>query len=58
VTQLLEERETGKLERLQKQIERFDLLVLDELGCVPFSKAGAVSNEEHSKTRRKPRVSA
>ncbi|HYF50707.1 MAG TPA: IS21-like element helper ATPase IstB, partial [Planctomycetota bacterium] len=41
VTQLLEQRETGKLERLQKQIERFDLLVLDELGYVPFSKAGA-----------------
>lgn len=41
VTSLLEQRETGKLERLQKQIERHDLLVLDELGYVPFSKAGA-----------------
>lgn len=41
VTYLLEQRETGKLERLQKQIERYDLLVLDELGYVPFSKAGA-----------------
>lgn len=41
VTQLLEQRETGKLQRLQKQIERYDLLVLDELGYVPFSKAGA-----------------
>jgi len=41
VTQLLEQRENGKLERLQKQIERYDLLVLDELGYVPFSKAGA-----------------
>lgn len=41
VTNLLEQRETGKLERLQKQIERHDLLVLDELGYVPFSKAGA-----------------
>jgi DNA replication protein DnaC len=41
VTNLLEQRETGKLERLQKQIERNDLLVLDELGYVPFSKAGA-----------------
>lgn len=41
VTYLLEQRETGKLERLQKQIERNDLLVLDELGYVPFSKAGA-----------------
>jgi DNA replication protein DnaC len=41
VTHLLEEREVGKLERLQKQLERYDLLVLDELGYVPFSKAGA-----------------
>jgi len=41
VTHLLEQREVGKLERLQKQIERYDLLVLDELGYVPFSKAGS-----------------
>ena len=41
VTQLLEQREIGKLERLQKQIERYDLLVLDELGYVPFTKASA-----------------
>ena len=41
VTQLLEQRELGKLQRLQKQIERYDLLVLDELGYVPFSKASA-----------------
>jgi DNA replication protein DnaC len=41
VTQLLEQREIGKLTRLQKQIERYDLLVLDELGYVPFSKASA-----------------
>ncbi len=41
VTHLLEQREVGKLERLQKQIERYDLLVLDELGYVPFSKASA-----------------
>jgi DNA replication protein DnaC len=41
VTHLLEQREIGKLERLQKQIERYDLLVLDELGYVPFSKAGS-----------------
>jgi DNA replication protein DnaC len=41
VTQLLEQREVGKLARLQKQIERYDLLVLDELGYVPFSRASA-----------------
>jgi DNA replication protein DnaC len=41
VTHLLEQREVGKLERLQKQIERYDLLVLDELGYVPFSKSGS-----------------
>jgi DNA replication protein DnaC len=41
VTQLLERREEGQLERLQRQLERAHLLVLDELGYVPFSKAGA-----------------
>ena len=41
VTQLLEHREERQLERLHKQLERLDLLVLDELGYVPFSKAGA-----------------
>jgi DNA replication protein DnaC len=41
VTQLLEAREVRTLQRLQKQLERFDLLILDELGYVPFSKAGA-----------------
>lgn len=41
VTQLLERREEGQLERLQRQLERSHLLVLDELGYVPFSKAGA-----------------
>lgn len=41
VTQLLEQRETSNLQRLQKQLERYDLLVLDELGYVPFCKAGA-----------------
>ena len=29
------------LARLQKQLERLDLLILDELGYVPFSKTGA-----------------
>ena len=41
VTQLLERREDRELERFQKQLERLDLIVIDELGYVPFSKAGA-----------------
>jgi len=41
VTQLLERREDRELERFLKQLERSDLIVLDELGYVPFSKAGA-----------------
>jgi DNA replication protein DnaC len=41
VTALLEAREERQLQRMLKQVERHDLLVLDELGYVPFSKAGA-----------------
>jgi DNA replication protein DnaC len=41
VTQLLEQRETRTLQRLHKQLERLDVLLLDELGYVPFSKTGA-----------------
>ena len=41
VTQLLEAREDRRLERLLKQLSRQDLLILDELGYVPFTKAGA-----------------
>jgi DNA replication protein DnaC len=41
VTELLECREERRLQRLQKHLERFHLLVLDELGYVPFSRAGA-----------------
>jgi DNA replication protein DnaC len=41
VTQLLEAREDRRLERLVKQLGRQDLLILDELGYVPFTKAGA-----------------
>ena len=41
VTHLLEARDTRTLQRLHKQLERLDLLLLDELGYVPFSKAGA-----------------
>ncbi|MDP8244188.1 MAG: IS21-like element helper ATPase IstB [Candidatus Hinthialibacter antarcticus] len=40
-TQLLERREEKSLEKFHKQLERFDLLILDELGYVPFSKTGA-----------------
>jgi len=41
VTHLLEMRENRNLQRFQKQLDRLDLLILDELGYVPFSKAGA-----------------
>jgi len=41
VRQLLEQREEKTLQRLLTQIERCQLLVLDELGYVPFTKAGA-----------------
>ena len=41
VTMLLEAREDRTLQRLCRQLERMDLLILDELGYVPFSKAGA-----------------
>jgi DNA replication protein DnaC len=41
VTQLLEAREDRQLERLLRRLERHHLLVLDEFGYVPFSKAGA-----------------
>ena len=40
VTELLESREDRTLQRLHRQLERHQLLVLDELGYVPFSKAG------------------
>ena len=40
VTVLLERREERSLEKFQQQLERYHLLVLDELGYVPFSKAG------------------
>jgi DNA replication protein DnaC len=41
VTELLEAREDRSLKRMQTQLARQDLLILDELGYVPFSKAGA-----------------
>jgi len=41
VTALLEAREERQLERTLKNLQRYHLVVLDELGYVPFSKAGA-----------------
>ena len=41
VTQLLESREDRQLERFLKRLEKQHLLILDEFGYVPFSKAGA-----------------
>lgn len=41
VTALMEAREGRTLGRMQKQLERLELLILDELGYVPFSKVGA-----------------
>jgi len=41
VRQLLESREERSLQRLLTHLERHHLLVLDELGYVPFTKAGA-----------------
>lgn len=41
VTKLLEAREDRQLERTLVQLSRLNLLIIDELGYVPFSKAGA-----------------
>jgi DNA replication protein DnaC len=41
VTDLLEARQEYRLKQLLERLKRFDLLVLDELGYVPFSKPGA-----------------
>ncbi len=41
VTQLLERREEKQLSKFHQKLARLDLMVLDELGYVPFSKAGA-----------------
>ena len=41
VTELLEKREDRQLKRLLLQLESQDLLILDELGYVPFTKVGA-----------------
>jgi len=41
VTELIECREERHLQRMQKQLQRLDLIVLDELGYIPFSKTRA-----------------
>ena len=41
ITTLLEAREERQLLRLRGQLGKLDLLILDELGYVPASKAGA-----------------
>ena len=41
VTHLLELREQRDLKPFQAQLEKHDLIILDELGYVPFSKEGA-----------------
>ncbi|RLS34054.1 MAG: ATP-binding protein [Planctomycetota bacterium] len=41
ITQLLEAKEERQLQRYRLALSKLDLLVLDELGYVPASKAGA-----------------
>ena len=41
VTRLVECREEKRLQRRHKQLQRLHLLVIDELGYVPFSKESA-----------------
>jgi DNA replication protein DnaC len=40
VRQLLEARDTRELTRLQQRLLRVDVLIIDELGFVPFDRAG------------------
>lgn len=41
VNQLIEANQKGTLQKLMKQIEKLDLLVLDELGYIPLHQEGA-----------------
>ena len=41
VTLLIEAQQQGRLARTLDQLARFDVVILDELGYVPFDKAGA-----------------
>ena len=52
--ELIEAREERQLQRLLQRYSRYDLLILDELGYVPFSKEGSellfqVLAERHEK---------
>ena len=54
VNELIEAREERDLQRLLQRYSRYDLLILDELGYIPFSKEGAellfqVLAERHEK---------
>ena len=54
VNELIEAREERNLQRLLKRYRRYELLILDELGYIPFSKEGAellfqVLAERHEK---------
>lgn len=54
VNELVEAREERDLQRLLARYSRYDLLILDELGYIPFSKEGAellfqVLTERHEK---------
>ena len=40
VTQLIEAGEERRLIRLKKQLSKLDLLILDELGYLPFARTG------------------
>ena len=41
VNEMIEARDEKRLLRFQKQLARVDLLIIDELGFVPFSKTAA-----------------
>lgn len=41
VNKLIEANQKGSLQKMMKQIEKLDLLVLDELGYIPLNKEGA-----------------
>ena len=41
VNTLVEAREERQLQRLLKRLDRFELLIIDELGYIPFSQEGA-----------------
>ena len=54
VNELIEAREERELQRLLQRYSRYDLLILDELGYIPFSREGAellfqVLAERHEK---------